>query len=147
MNRGTLLVIGLAAAGMLLAGCGAQAASDPERPSVTVPDKGTSMSRITLTAQAAQRIGLQTLPVQPVASTSDGVTESVPLAAIVYLSDGSTWVYAVMGNLTYERQKVSMARVAGDTAMLSSGPPPGTSVVTVGAAELLGSEYGVAGGQ
>jgi hypothetical protein len=147
MNRRTLLVIGLAAAGMLLAGCGTQAESAPERPSLTVPVKGTSLSRVTLTARAAQRIGLQTAPVQPAGPAGDGVAEAVPLAAVVYLSDGTTWVYAVMGDLTYERQQVSVARVAGDLAMLKSGPPPGTSVVTVGAAELLGSEYGVAGGQ
>jgi hypothetical protein len=27
--------------------------------------------------------------------------------------------------------------------LASSGPPPGTAVVTVGAAELFGTEYGV----
>jgi len=30
-------------------------------------------------------------------------------------------------------------------ALLQRGPPVGTEVVTVGAAELLGSEYGVEG--
>jgi len=31
----------------------------------------------------------------------------------------------------------------GDEVLLRSGPPPGTPVVTVGAPELLGAEYGV----
>jgi len=42
---------------------------------------------------------------------------------------------------------VAMAGVSGDMAVLQSGPPAGTQVVTTGAAELLGSEQGVAGGQ
>jgi hypothetical protein len=47
--------------------------------------------------------------------------------------------------LTYERQAVGIARIDGDTAVLRSGPAPGTRVVTVGAQELLGAELGVAG--
>jgi hypothetical protein len=34
-------------------------------------------------------------------------------------------------------------RIDGDRAILSDGPAPGTEVVTVGAAELLGTEYEV----
>jgi hypothetical protein len=30
-------------------------------------------------------------------------------------------------------------------ALLSAGPPAGTQVVTVGAAELLGTEYNISG--
>jgi hypothetical protein len=66
---------------------------------------------------------------------------------VLYFSDGSTWVYTVAGPRTYVRQRVTIARTTGDTAMLQAGPAPGTAVVTVGAAELLGSETGVAGGQ
>jgi len=85
--------------------------------------------------------------VQPPSTASAGASAAVPLAAVLYLSDGSTWVYAVTAKLTYERQRVTVASVSGATAMLQSGPAPGTPVVVVGAAELLGSEYGVAGGQ
>jgi hypothetical protein len=47
--------------------------------------------------------------------------------------------------LTFVPQEVVIARIDGDTAILTSGPAPGTEVVTVGAAELLGAEYGVPG--
>jgi hypothetical protein len=44
------------------------------------------------------------------------------------------------------RQRVGVARIDGDLAILGSGPAPGTAVVTVGVAELLGTELGVGGG-
>jgi hypothetical protein len=42
--------------------------------------------------------------------------------------------------LTFERQRIGVERVTGDLAVLSEGPPVGTSVVTVGAALLYGAE-------
>ncbi len=38
--------------------------------------------------------------------------------------------------------RVAMADVVGDAAVLRQGPSPGTRVVTVGAAELFGTEFG-----
>ena len=38
---------------------------------------------------------------------------------------------------------VTVDQLQGDTAYLSKGPAVGTLVVTVGAEELLGTEYGV----
>jgi hypothetical protein len=35
-----------------------------------------------------------------------------------------------------------VAAVVGEQAALASGPPPGASVVTDGAAELFGTEFG-----
>jgi hypothetical protein len=145
MHRGTWLA--LVAASAVLAGCGTAAESAPESPAQVVAVKGTSVNQVRLTPRAVQRIGLQTAPVQQLPAPGAGASESVPLAAVLYLSDGSTWVYTVIGSRTYERQSVTIARTSGDTAMLQAGPAPGTLVVTVGVAELLGSEYGVAGGQ
>jgi hypothetical protein len=147
MHRGNWLATGLVALAVVIAGCGTQAAGALDSPSRTVPVKGTNLSLVILTPEAAQRIGLRTAAVQPPSAASAGATAAVPLAAVVYLSDGSTWVYAVTAKLTYERQRVTVASVSGETAMLQAGPALGTPVVVVGAAELLGSEYGVAGGQ
>lgn len=148
MNRHSWLIVGIVAVGAALAACGTPAESASESPSQVVPVKGTSLNLITLTPQAMQRIGLRTASVQPLAApAAGGPVETVPLASLIYLSDGTTWVYTVTGTRTFERHGVTVARTAGDTAMLVAGPPPGTTVVTVGAAELLGSEQGVAGGQ
>ena len=134
------LAVALVGASLVLAGCEQTAAETAERPAQVVPVEGTDLSRVTLTSRAAERIGLQTGQVQQVAGGT-----AVPLAAVVYDRAGATWVYTVAAPLTYVRQKVTVARVAGDQAVLQSGPPAGTTVVTVGGAELLGSEYGVEG--
>ena len=44
----------------------------------------------------------------------------------------------------YVRTRIDLQRVAGDVAVLARGPDPGVEVVTVGVAELAGSEFGVA---
>jgi hypothetical protein len=40
---------------------------------------------------------------------------------------------------------VVIDQTTAEDAYLSSGPPVGAAVVTVGASELLGAEYGVGG--
>jgi hypothetical protein len=44
------------------------------------------------------------------------------------------------------RSAIDVASIEGDRALLTSGPPVGTTVVTVGVAELYGAETGVGGG-
>ena len=66
-------------------------------------------------------------------------------AALLYDADGRSWAYTNPTPLTFVREPVTVDRVDGDRAYLRSGPAPGTAVVTVGAAELLGVEYGVDG--
>ena len=50
---------------------------------------------------------------------------------------------AEVEELVYVRAPIDVIRIDGDRALLSDGPPLGTEVVTVGAAELLGTEYEV----
>ena len=69
----------------------------------------------------------------------------MPLAAVLYDKNGDSWVYTNPSPLTYVRQPVVIDHVDGDSAVLRSGPPAGTAVVTVGGAELLGTEYVVEG--
>ena len=47
--------------------------------------------------------------------------------------------------LTYQRTAVAVAAKTGDRVALTSGPPVGAEVVTVGAAELVGVETGIDG--
>jgi hypothetical protein len=76
---------------------------------------------------------------------ASGHSSAVPAAALVYDKNGGTWVYTNSQPLTFVRERVTVARIEGDLAVLQSGPAPGTAVATVGAAELLGTEYGVEG--
>jgi hypothetical protein len=143
------LLTGLAIAGLGLAACGPSGsvvqAGTREAPAQVAPIPGTGVSRVTLTAQAAQRLGIQTKPAQAVPATAGAAMTSVPTAALIYDKNGKTWVYTTTQPLAYVRQAVEIARIDGDVTTLHSGPPPGTLVVTVGSAELLGAELGVAG--
>ena len=139
------LVVVLVAASALFAGCEQAQSVRTEKPAEVVPIQGTDLSRVVLTDEAAQRIGIKTAPVQQLAASAGAPGTAIPLAAVIYQADGSTWVYTASAPLTFVRQRVTVARVSGDLALLQTGPAPGTAVVTVGAAELFGSEYGVEG--
>ena len=127
----------------LLGGCAATAKEVPEEsPAQVEPIAGSDRSQVILTEEGAGRVGIQT---QSVGVATDGTGSVIPLAAVLYDKDGKTWTYTTSEPLTFVPQEVVIGRIDGDTAILTSGPAPGTEVVTVGAAELLGAEYGVPG--
>jgi len=88
------------------------------------------------TLRLGQRVG--------VALALRGEEESlvVPWAAVLHDVHGGQWVYENTGPQTFVRRRVQVARVAGAEAVLASGPKPGAQVVTDGAAELFGTEFG-----
>jgi cobalt-zinc-cadmium efflux system membrane fusion protein len=51
-------------------------------------------------------------------------------------------VYERTDHQTFVRQRVLVRYVSDDTAVLASGPPVGSKIVTAGAAELFGTETG-----
>jgi RND family efflux transporter MFP subunit len=67
---------------------------------------------------------------------------SVPWKSIVYDIDGGTWVYVQKAPFTYFRQRVEVRYVENGRAVLRKGPAPGTRVVTDGAEEVFGTEFG-----
>jgi hypothetical protein len=73
-----------------------------------------------------------------------GAEESLvaPWSAIVHDIHGNAWVYENTAPQTFVRRRVQVARVAGSEAVLASGPKLGSKVVTDGAAELFGTEFG-----
>ena len=148
MRRARWLVTGLLLGTLALAACqsGQTAADREERPAQVLPVEGSDVHRVVLKPDAARRVGIETRPVREVAAADTGAqSAAVPVSALVYDSKGKTWVYTSPQPLTYVREHVTVARIEGDVAILESGPPPGTAVATVGAAELLGAEYGVEG--
>ncbi len=67
----------------------------------------------------------------------------VPHAAILFDIHGGAWVYEATGPQTFVRRRVEVRSVVGDSAVLSRGISAGVKVVTAGAAELFGTEFGV----
>ena len=66
----------------------------------------------------------------------------VPKAALLHDAYGGTWVYVVREPQVYSRQRVVVTDISGPLAVLSQGPVEGMRVVTDGAAELFGVEFG-----
>jgi cobalt-zinc-cadmium efflux system membrane fusion protein len=67
----------------------------------------------------------------------------VPKASLLHDAYGGTWVYVVRAPHQFTRHRVAVTDMSGDFAVLSRGPQPGARVVTEGAAELFGTEFGV----
>jgi hypothetical protein len=60
----------------------------------------------------------------------------------LYDAHGDTWVYTNPGSLVFVRERVSVESIDGNRVILTNGPPAGTTIVTVGGAELLAAELG-----
>ncbi|MBL7185936.1 MAG: efflux RND transporter periplasmic adaptor subunit [Phycisphaerae bacterium] len=67
----------------------------------------------------------------------------VPYSSILYDMYGSAWVYENTEPRVYIRRRVELRRALGELAILSRGPAVGAKVVSAGAAELFGTEFGV----
>jgi hypothetical protein len=146
----------IAGAAVIAAGCGT--AVPAEIPPATVSHvPGSDVPRLRLSGEAVRRLGITTGPVRELpaaagrakgtAAVGAGAGGLIPYSAVVYDTDGSTWTYVNTAAGTYRREPITVVAIRGDTAVLSSGPPEGAAVVTVGAAELLGTEYNISGEQ
>ena len=139
-RRTRWMVTALVMVSLALAGC-AKVSGDAELvgPATLAPVAGSEdRQQITLTAKAVERLDLQMAPI-----AQEGAELVIPYGAVVYDADGKTWAYTSPKNLTYVRSPITVARIVGDKAFLSAGPPVGTDVVTVATAELYGTEAGI----
>jgi hypothetical protein len=130
-----LVVAGLAALMLSLhPGTSETDSASEGEPAVVEPIKGTDVSRVRLSADAARRLGIETAP---------AARKAIPAAAVLYNAEGTTFTYINPQRLVFVRSPISVDRIERGQAYLSKGPPPGTQVVTVGSQELFGTEYGV----
>lgn len=110
---------------------------------------GSNIKKVVLTADAAKRCGIVIVPVQelqvpPKRKASGTVTRLVvPYASIIYTPDGGEWIYTNPSSLVYVRERITIAYIDGDIAVLTAGPDAGVQVVTTGVVELYGAEFGV----
>jgi hypothetical protein len=94
-----------------------------------------------LTKSAAQRLDVRTVPARG-AVVSGRTRIVIPYSAVLYDADGATWTYTSPKPLVFVRNDIRVDSIEGRTAVLRDGPAAGTAVVTVGAPELWGIEYG-----
>jgi hypothetical protein len=127
---------------LLLSACGQSSSTTTAEESHPVKVEhleGKTPTRETLTEEAAKRLDIQTAEVRD--TTVKGLQRKVvPYAAILYDIQGDTWVYTSPTPLTFVRHPVTVDYIEGNDVFVSEGPPSGTAVVTVGAAELYGAE-------
>jgi hypothetical protein len=127
---------------VLLAGCRPVATEEEEEggyePATVEPIKGSEVSRVTLTEDAARRIQLQTATATEV---RNGV--AVPESAVWVDVNGDEWVYTNPEGLEFVRAHVVVDRYLDGVAYLEDGLAPGTEVASVGVPQLIGSEFGI----
>ena len=122
-----------------------------DRPVALQPVDGSDVHRVTLSAPVAERLGIETAVLGgergedarlAATGTRGGGRTVVPYSAILYDARGGTWVYASPEPLVFVREPVRVESIDGARAVLTNGPPAGTTIVTVGGAELLAAELG-----
>lgn len=86
------------------------------------------------------RPGERVLARLPLKGTAESLV--VPKAALLHDAFGGTWVYVQREPHVYARQRVAVIDIVDSSALLQQGPAPGARVVTDGAAELFGVEFG-----
>ncbi len=133
-----LVVVGA----LLGSACSDSAASYEYVAPATVEQLSEDLWQIELTELGAQRAGIET--VQVVHHEVNGDERlCIPYSAVMYHYDGSTWTYTNPSSLTYVRESIDIDFIDGEFAILNRGPDNDTVVVSVGAAELYGVEFGV----
>jgi hypothetical protein len=100
--------------------------------------KGTEVKQVTFTAEAVRRADVHTDVVRRL-----GQRTFIPYAALIYDEAGATWTFVTAKPRVYLRTPVHVHRISGDRVILAAGPPAGTKVVTIGAAEIYSAEFGV----
>jgi hypothetical protein len=136
--------LALLAGAVPLAGC-TEVESDTVagyEPSKLTPVKDRDdVKLVRFTAEGAKRTGLKTAPVR-----RRGRLTVVPYDALIYDPQGRTYVYTSPRSLTFLRAGIEVDRIEGNRVFLSKGPPVGTEVVTVGAAQVHGTELEIGSG-
>jgi hypothetical protein len=116
------------------------ASGTPARPAEVASDRGGLYYAVDNPAglSAGQRVRVE------VPLVGGGAQRKVvPYSSVIYDLKGDAWAYTSPAPLTFVRDRIGIDFIEGDKAVLSLGPGSGTEVVTVGAAELFGTEFGV----
>jgi RND family efflux transporter MFP subunit len=90
--------------------------------------------------ESALRVGERVIVHVPLRAAREAAV--VPWSAVVFDVHGGAWVYEATRAHTFTRRRVEVERVEGDVAVLSRAPSSVTTVVSVGAPELFGTEFG-----
>ena len=128
-----LMLVMVAALG--LASCSPKATTTEKiNPSMLEEIEGSELKRVILTEKAAERIGVETVLVSGLV---------IPYSAVIYDTEGNTWIYTNPAPFTFVRALIVIDRIEGDLAFLSERMGADDPIVTVGVIEIYGAETGV----
>jgi hypothetical protein len=120
-------------------GCAKSSEFDSEPPQDAAKVENVKgVDQVTLSPEGVRRLGIRTGSIGQA-----GGRKVIPYAAVLYNADGSTFTFVSPKPRVYYSTPIVVDRVAGNQAILKRGPASGTSVVTVGSAELIGTRDGV----
>lgn len=108
-------------------------------PPTAEPDRITVDRYFLAPATAGLSPGERVLVSLPLVGETFG--RALPYAAMVLDASGGAWVYECAGEGAFRRMRIDPVRRAGDLLVFERGPAVGTCVVSVGAAEVFGSEF------
>lgn len=121
-------------------GGGAAFVATPVAAPPTADTLGGTVDRyFALETAASFSLGERVLVTLPLTESEDA--RAVPHGAVVYDAEGGAWVYLCAGEGAFRRVRIDPVRVTGEHMVIHAGPPLGACVVSVGAAEIFGSEF------
>jgi hypothetical protein len=140
MQRSNTWIIGAVLLAMGASGCSKSSTFDNEGARNTTASVKSvhGVEQVTLTPEGVRRLGVRTGAI----GTAGG-HKVIPYAAVLYAADGSTFTFVSPKPRIYHEAPIVVDRIDGNRAILRRGPAAGTPVVTVGSAELIGTEHGV----
>jgi hypothetical protein len=138
-------VLAAALAALLLGGCAGQIeeAGHKTVEPYSLDEYAEGLNRVRLTEQASVRLAVTTAAVREIRVAAGALRKVIPYGAIIYDTKGGTFTYTSPEPLLYVRATIIVDYIDGDSVYLTEGPPVGTQVVTAGAAELYGIEFGL----
>jgi hypothetical protein len=146
MRRGMRLAAAAVVLAVLpLAGCAGQVEEAKHKTTepYSLDESAQGLSRVRLTEQAATRLAVTMAAVKETRVAAGALRKVIPYGAILYGIKGETFTYTSPEPLLYVRASVVVDYIDGNNVYLTEGPPVGTQVVTAGAAELYGIEFGL----
>lgn len=135
-------MIAIAAAVLPLAGCNGGSATamkvEPPNAAAAAKQGPGGVMQITLKDIETKHLGIE---FAVVTNTGDRLT--MPYNALLYDPLGGEWAFSSSEANVYVRTPLKVEAIEGETVFLAKGPPAGTKLVTSGATELYGIEFGV----
>lgn len=144
MKNNRYVALALMGALLFLSACKQESVSEAYHPATVEETEREGIKRVRLDQRATERIGLQTAVVTE-ERIGNATRKVVPYGAVMYDTHGNAWTYTNPEPLAFVREPIVVERIDGDRAILTDGPSVGTTIVTVGATELMGAEHNYGG--